>query len=304
MYAKNKAIQAVSLLPPAIVLGLFGYEWYVYNLVFALNHAQFCEEGAELLFFLARVSLFNALWFLALWSYFRAMLTEPGMIPEEWREFIQEWESLGKAGGRRQSGTHKWSPQASSMCWQCNRRRPERAHHCSICGHCFMRMDHHCPWIANCVGFKNQKYFILMTFWGALACFCFAASAIPQLKGMLFHSGGRFKEPGLDAKGMMAFSMGAVLSASFCIALGVLFISHVWLLMNNLTSIEVGNFGRNQFSLDWISNMEQLLGAPDLTWLIPVPPLHPVSDGLAFPTKDTNTGGVRRAEVVDRKSVV
>ncbi len=57
------------------------------------------------------------------------------------------------------------------FCSTCHLDRPARAKHCSLCDGCFMKCDHHCIWIRNCVGYKNYRWFIFFLFMNTLACF-------------------------------------------------------------------------------------------------------------------------------------
>lgn len=45
------------------------------------------------------------------------------------------------------------------VCVTCRARKKMRSHHCKECGRCVDRLDHHCPWIDNCVGLGNQRAF-------------------------------------------------------------------------------------------------------------------------------------------------
>ena len=57
-----------------------------------------------------------------------------------------------------------------TRCIHCYVVRPNRAHHCAICKGCVMGMDHHCPWINNCVGVFNKKFFIQFNFYTFIGC--------------------------------------------------------------------------------------------------------------------------------------
>ncbi|OII71968.1 DHHC zinc finger domain-containing protein [Cryptosporidium andersoni] len=53
------------------------------------------------------------------------------------------------------------APVLPKICVTCRTERPFRAHHCSECGYCIQRFDHHCVWIDTCVGLGNQRSFVL-----------------------------------------------------------------------------------------------------------------------------------------------
>ena len=47
-----------------------------------------------------------------------------------------------------------------SKCRTCNSYKPPRSFHCSACNACIEVHDHHCPWVGNCVGKRNHRYFL------------------------------------------------------------------------------------------------------------------------------------------------
>ncbi|KAK2956066.1 putative Palmitoyltransferase ZDHHC2 [Blattamonas nauphoetae] len=65
-----------------------------------------------------------------------------------------------------------------TWCEKCQNVRPERAHHCSVCDICVLRMDHHCGFVSNCVGQWNYKSFLLFCISTPIAALFYIAGAV------------------------------------------------------------------------------------------------------------------------------
>lgn len=70
-------------------------------------------------------------------------------------------------------------------CRTCKIPKPARSKHCSICDRCVARFDHHCGWMNNCIGEKNNRYFMAFLLWHFLLCLYGAVAIALVLAGRL-----------------------------------------------------------------------------------------------------------------------
>ena len=55
-------------------------------------------------------------------------------------------------------------------CHYCQLNQPPRAYHCDRCNVCILKRCHHCIYTGSCIGYFNQRYFIILLFWSLVGC--------------------------------------------------------------------------------------------------------------------------------------
>ncbi|KAB1218956.1 putative protein S-acyltransferase 14 [Morella rubra] len=210
------ALRGLGSIMILLVLGVVGVTYYV---VVLTNYGPALYDGGfDSLIALSILILFHFLLVMLLWSYFSVVLTDPGSVPPNWRPAIDE--ERGEAdplnGSDFSNLPANLANQRIRFCRKCNQLKPPRCHHCSVCGRCVLKMDHHCVWVVNCVGALNYKYFLLFLFYTFLETSLVTLSLLPHLRA-LFTDGEIPGTPGTLATTFLAF----VLNLAF--ALSVIF---------------------------------------------------------------------------------
>lgn len=153
-------------------------------------------------------------------------------------------------------------------CPKCGVSKPIRAHHCQLCNKCVLKMDHHCPWINTCVGFKNQRYFVLFL------TYCWAGSLV-----FFFSSVGFYSELKVDQLFCLCFVILTCFSLIF-----TLFAGWHWLIViKGLTSIEILDDKVKLVEFNWRLNLEIVFGTRNLA-LVLLPRIGDLPfDGIFWP---------------------
>jgi palmitoyltransferase ZDHHC9/14/18 len=137
-------------------------------------------------------------------------------------------------------------------CETCRTIRDIRSMHCSICGFCIKKHDHHCGFVANCIGEKNAKKFVY-----------FLTSIIIHSLSLFIPCAVTYSKMDLNMKTDVEHSITLAIlcmSAIFFLGMSAFLIFHLYLISNNRTTNEHirNQYDKNLFNEGCSENFKEV----------------------------------------------
>lgn len=282
--------QFLLWLPVLIAVGIFVYQWYVFTIMLCFQTwIPKLESDTKPILYLV---FFNFFFLLLAICYLIMVYMRPGS-PQDYRRVhvvpvndtsivnSEQYEHVVIDESKRKIvrvPLHRF-------CGLCDVGKPSRCHHCSTCGRCMLKMDHHCPWFNNCVAINNYKFFLLTLIYALTVCVLAIVGLMNFLCVDLANLQFTFLYVNFIVVVVLSFIVGIVIAA--------LLVYHVRLVALNRTTIEQidrvdsvvrvrRQYGEDLtesevsqlvdlYDLGVWRNFQQVFGSNFLFWLLPIP---------------------------------
>jgi hypothetical protein len=286
---KERFAEPAKLLPIVFVSFVIAGLWSIYTF-------YHCYEAAEIPISHFRIWVFNLSTSLLVICYFKCIFIHPGTIPDKeedpsWIVHSQDAATTGAADREAQGAgvgavlheTKRTGDRRS--CKWCSKYKPDRCHHCRVCRMCILKMDHHCPWIYNCVGHNNHKYFFLLLLYSMIDCHIIAWTMYRSLGRVIV-------SPNTPFLRMFFLLFGQTLTVFIGFLVTAFFGFHIWLMLKAMTTIEFCEKSMKRMGFDASTydrglrgNVRAVLGNYTILWCLPIAP--PSGPGLNFVSEET-----------------
>ena len=275
MYANQPCSKKLPLF-----YGIIPVYFVIFEVSFTINYYIIFDKNYNLTIIkIISLIVFEPLALLTLITHLLSMFKNPGYVPIPYKPMYNH-QDISKNNNQVINNNTLLQDRNDYYCKKCNNPRPLRSHHCRICGKCTLKMDHHCYWIANCIGYYNQKNFYQFLFY----------STFGDLVGFflllirLFNCKLNIKENVPNNVKITSpliliyylwepinIAIAIICSFAMTVSIGSLFYKQTWMLLLNQTTIDKKLFENWESSPYYEENKEKnfqsVMGPSILDWL-------------------------------------
>jgi palmitoyltransferase ZDHHC3/7/25 len=263
--------------PCGIVCILFSYSAMAYSDYVIIFHMSTGALNGNI-GAIAVIIFYNILVLLMIMSYGCAVFSDPGIVPLPLNPVhVDDRDELQELSKSYPSG---WT-----FCSRCHMFRPPRCYHCRVCHRCIHKMDHHCPWVNNCVGAYNQRFSIQFLVY--VGCTSLAALIIVICSWALDPSA---VSHGNHHTKIIHSVVLVMISLFFGLFVSAIFVDQMQAILRDETAVELVKKNRRHADLPRLPKIQLLRKVfgkgPIILWLCPCPPFCSRKEDRPTPSQE------------------